>query len=245
MTRASDLDRSSSTSRESTLSTVDAETTKLERSDKRFLTKAAESSQKETAVSQLAAQRASDPDVRSFAQQLVSEHRRMSDQLGELAERKGVALEHAMVTAAASAMRAANPAGMPTSRDTSTNSGIAQENGAPRATGAAGTAGTGAATGMATNESTATSGMTSSTISADAATDRHFRRLADKTGEEFDKEYVDLVVDAHEESIKMFEKAAEDSEDSEVRAFAAQALPSLRAHLEHANSLLKTSIAAE
>jgi uncharacterized protein (DUF305 family) len=139
-----------------------------------------------------------------------------------------------------------------TSTDHSTNSGIATTHGAPRATGAAGTSNTGAETGVATNSSTATSGSEAmgnevdrgNHIPADASSDRHYRRLAEKTGAEFDREYVSLIVDHHKKDVKLFEKASNDAQDSEVRSFASEHLPALQAHLEQASSLMNTTSAA-
>ena len=80
---------------------------------------------------------------------------------------------------------------------------------------------------------------------AELASDRHYRSLTKKSGADFDKSYVDMMVDQHEDDVKLFEKAAKDAEDSEVRSFASRHLSSLQAHLDHANNLMKTTAAAE
>jgi putative membrane protein len=46
-------------------------------------------------------------------------------------------------------------------------------------------------------------------------------------------EYLDEMVDDHQEAVKLFEKAAKSS-DPDVAAFAQKTLPTLRQHLEHA-----------
>ena len=81
-------------------------------------------------------------------------------------------------------------------------------------------------------------------VPADVSSDRHYRSLAKKSGTEFDKSYVDMMVDQHEADVKLFERAAKEAQDPEVRAFASRHLPSLRGHLEQANSLTKTTSAA-
>lgn len=58
--------------------------------------------------------------------------------------------------------------------------------------------------------------------------------LAKKSGKEFDKEYMDKMVDDHKEDIEAFEKAAEKGNDSDVKSFASKTLPTLRHHLEMA-----------
>ena len=207
----------------------------LKRADRKFITKAAESSEKEGAIAQLAAERASSPDVRSFAQQLSSDHQKMHRELQQLAQRKGVTLDSVMVMSGAVS-------------ESSTNAGVASAHGAPRATGAAGTAGTGAATGIETNASTATSGnataataMRAAGVSADLASDRHYRKLAGRTGSEFDQEFIDMVVDHHDDDVRLFQKAAKDAQDSDVRSFASNHLASLQAHLDRANSLMRAA----
>jgi putative membrane protein len=61
--------------------------------------------------------------------------------------------------------------------------------------------------------------------------------LNEKTGAEFDKEYMSMMVNDHQEAVDLFEGAAEDSDDAEIRAFAAQKLPALKKHLEEAQAL--------
>lgn len=68
----------------------------------------------------------------------------------------------------------------------------------------------------------------------------HLKNIADLnsyTGADFDKEYMDLMVSDHENAVDLFEDAAENAEDSEIRAFAAKTLPSLQKHLEHAKTV--------
>ena len=52
------------------------------------------------------------------------------------------------------------------------------------------------------------------------------------TGKDFDREYVDIMVQDHEKDVAAFEKQAENSSDPDVRAFAAKTLPTLKKHLE-------------
>ncbi|AKJ28205.1 DUF4142 domain-containing protein [Caldimonas brevitalea] len=57
-------------------------------------------------------------------------------------------------------------------------------------------------------------------------------------GERFDKRYADeMGVDAHEDTIKLFNKAATEAKDPEVKAFAAKTLPALQHHLKQAQDL--------
>lgn len=65
--------------------------------------------------------------------------------------------------------------------------------------------------------------------------DNH-KDLNDKTGNDFDKAFSDMMVDHHEDAIDLYEKAAEDSEDAEIRAWANKQLPGLKTHLRHAKA---------
>jgi len=58
--------------------------------------------------------------------------------------------------------------------------------------------------------------------------------LRDKKGADFDRDYMDLMVSSHEETVRMFEDASENLEDTEVKSFATTTLPKLREHLEQA-----------
>jgi putative membrane protein len=65
----------------------------------------------------------------------------------------------------------------------------------------------------------------------------HINKMKEKRGEEFDKDYMDLMVEDHEEDIRKFERAAEKATDPDVKAFASKTVPVLRKHLEHAKSV--------
>jgi putative membrane protein len=48
---------------------------------------------------------------------------------------------------------------------------------------------------------------------------------------DFDKEYVEAMVDDHEDTVELFKNEAENSKDAELKAFAAKTLPTLQNHL--------------
>jgi putative membrane protein len=60
-----------------------------------------------------------------------------------------------------------------------------------------------------------------------------YNKLSNKTGNDFDKDYCDMMVDGHEKAIKKFEDASKDAKDPEIRNWAANMLPTLNNHLEH------------
>lgn len=61
--------------------------------------------------------------------------------------------------------------------------------------------------------------------------------LNSKSGADFDKEYMNMMVSDHRNDIDQFEDAAENSEDPEIRAFAEKNLPVLRRHLKEAEAI--------
>lgn len=70
-----------------------------------------------------------------------------------------------------------------------------------------------------------------------AATDNSrnsYEKLNTKTGNDFGKEYSDMMVKQHEDAIKLFEKAAADSKDAEIRNWASGKLSGMRGHLDQA-----------
>lgn len=133
--------------------------------DKRFVTKAADGGQAEVQIAQLAAQQATNPEVKSFAQKLVNDHTAVNQELMSLASSKGVALDK------------------------------------------------------------------------DDGQDRFYKRLSKKTGADFDREFVEHMIDDHEKDIKMFEKASNDAKDSDIRSFASKHVGHLREHLTQAQGL--------
>lgn len=66
---------------------------------------------------------------------------------------------------------------------------------------------------------------------------RHVAHLDQLSGAEFDRSYARMLVAAHREDVDEFEDHAKKAADASVRAFAAQQLPLLQAHLKHAQEL--------
>ena len=62
-------------------------------------------------------------------------------------------------------------------------------------------------------------------------------RLASLRGGEFDREYARVALDSHEKSVASFEQEAKQGKRPALKAFAAETLPTLRQHLDHARAL--------
>ena len=60
---------------------------------------------------------------------------------------------------------------------------------------------------------------------------KHLDDMKNMKGADFDKHYVSMMVNDHEEDVNKFEKRAENAKDAELKAFAAKTLPVLKKHL--------------
>lgn len=61
-----------------------------------------------------------------------------------------------------------------------------------------------------------------------------YEKLNKKSGKEFGETYSDMMVKGHQEAIALFEKAATECTDSDIKAWALATIPALKTHLEHA-----------
>ena len=67
-----------------------------------------------------------------------------------------------------------------------------------------------------------------------------YAKLEKLSGAAFDKAFVTAMVDDHVKDVKAFEKVANGSGDSDIKAFAAKTLPTLKDHLRQVQELAKT-----
>jgi putative membrane protein len=59
-----------------------------------------------------------------------------------------------------------------------------------------------------------------------------YKELNEKSGNDFDKAYSDLMVSKHKDAIATFEKASSDENDPDIKNWATTSLPDLRKHLD-------------
>jgi putative membrane protein len=93
--------------------------------------------------------------------------------------------------------------------------------------------------GKANNELKALAASKNITLPA-ALIDKHQKivnGLQDKTGTDFDEEYIDKMRADHKDDVDEFEEASKEATDPDIKAFAAKTLPTLRTHLQHAEQL--------
>lgn len=56
--------------------------------------------------------------------------------------------------------------------------------------------------------------------------------MAKKTGADFDKDFIDMMIDDHQHDIDLFKDEADHGNDAEIKTFAANTLPTLQKHLD-------------
>ena len=61
--------------------------------------------------------------------------------------------------------------------------------------------------------------------------------LAKLSGKDFDKAYVDAMVDGHKKTLDLMQMAAKDCKDSDLKAFAAKIVPTVQMHLDAINKI--------
>lgn len=61
-------------------------------------------------------------------------------------------------------------------------------------------------------------------------------RLSKLSGEEFDREYMQAMVEDHKETLGKFERQADKADDADVKKFASDQVPVLKKHLELAQT---------
>lgn len=187
----------------------------LSAGDRTFIMKVAKEGQQEVSTAQMAADKATDSQVKAFAQKLVSDHTQANQELMQLAQQKGVNVGMGMETHHRDS----------SSQQSSTNTSSSSQPGNTQ-----------------TSRTDQTSSSTSSSSHAGMAGDSKLMgRYAKMQGAEFDRAFVRDQVAHHEKDIKEFEKQSRTAQDSDLRAFIDKTLPTLRQHLETARSLQQTT----
>lgn len=78
-------------------------------------------------------------------------------------------------------------------------------------------------------------------ITLPTALDAEHKAVMDKlqglSGAEFDKAYMDAMVEDHEKTVDLFQAQADDGADADMKAFAAKTLPKVKQHLEMAEKI--------
>lgn len=140
--------------------------TVMSNEDKQFVIDAGMGGLAEVQMGNLALQKASNADVRAFAQRMVTDHSKANAELAQFATTKGLALASELADAHKSA----------------------------------------------------------------------FEHLNGLSGAEFDKAYMQHMVEDHEKDVAAFDKASTSATDTDLKAWAGKTLPTLKEHLEQAKT---------
>jgi putative membrane protein len=73
----------------------------------------------------------------------------------------------------------------------------------------------------------------------DAKHRTHIEKLSKLSGNDFEREYMQHQVMAHEKAVEMFRHQAKSGQDEQIKALATKALPILEGHLRQARDLAK------
>lgn len=63
------------------------------------------------------------------------------------------------------------------------------------------------------------------------------KQMQGMSGMEFDRHFIDHMVEGHEKAVALFEKESNSGQDAALKAFAARTLPTLRSHLQLAKDI--------
>jgi putative membrane protein len=144
-----------------------ANPSEIDGKDRKFLMDAAQDGLAEVELGNVAQQKASSPEVKSFAQKMVEQHSRANEELKTIASSHGVTL--------------------PTDLE--------------------------------------------------AKTKAHVDMLSKLEGEQFDKSYMQHMVQDHKKAVSLFQKTSKSARGDDVKQFAAKTLPTLQEHLQSAQSV--------
>jgi putative membrane protein len=184
--------------------------------DTEFAQKAAAAGRMEVEHGKIAVSKASNTQVKAYANTLVKDHTAANQQLMAIAKRKNIEI----------ANQQTHGSQMPGGSTATTTS--ATKSGANRTTSSATTGTTGASGGVPTTGEARDRQATGMT---------HTEPWMSATGAAFDRGFIEAQVKAHQDAIALFEQQAHGGGDNDLKAFAQKQLPGLRNHLKQAQDL--------
>jgi putative membrane protein len=192
----------------------------LSRTDEQFVRQAARSGNMEVHMGKMGTQKAQNSQVKQFAQKLVDDHGKANSELQQIASRKGITLPQ--------------PREGITGTDSSTSDGSSSDSSAVGAPGGD--------SGTSTSSDSQRPGRRGGTIisSDPSQSSSDMKKLHSLSGTDFDREYVSLAAKHHQKSVQNFEQASKTVEDQELKAWIEKTLPTLKEHLQTAQSLQTT-----
>jgi putative membrane protein len=238
---------------------ISTTSTTVENDDIRFIKKAAMLDMKVVKAGKMAQEKAASPQVRSFGELMVREHTNSSAELKTIAGRKNITLpmEYSPMSNAGSSSSTymgttgqSYYSGTISERSLRGTKGMrlskAQTTPSKRYYNGTPTYWTDKDVNTAVGTSITTqemgTGTTYDVTLIDMENDHKdkLNRLSQKSGAEFDHDYMDMVEDDHERAVDIYEDAAKSS-DIDVSNFATKMLPLLRQHREQAKTIKSTT----
>jgi len=207
----------------------------LDSSDRHFVMDAAEAGMSEVMMGQMAVQRASNDQVKQFAQRMIDDHTKANQELMQLASSKGVTLPQGGMTSSGQQMQDQSSV---TSQSTQTGGQSDRTLGQQ----------SGARTGQQTQSSDQTSGQMSRQSSQSSQTGMQTKgkdqammdRMSRLSGTDFDREYMRQQLKDHDKAVELFQKETDKGKDQELKAWASKTLPTLREHQQMARDIAST-----
>ena len=178
-----------------------------------FIRQVANTNYREIAIARLAEKRAQNQRVRDLARQILRDHEQATQRLTQLAKAQGLDMR---VEGSGSLKDPAPPSADATDVPPRV-AGPGAPIPAPQTPGYGGFGSIGAP-----------GDDMDGSISAE-----DYEQLADASGREFDRRFVELMEQSHERALRQFRDAAKELDDAKLRAFADQQVPVLEQHLEH------------
>jgi putative membrane protein len=200
--------RDSQTAKSGTVTSADTE----------FVQKAAAAGRMEVEHGKMAASKASNTQVKAYANTLVKDHTSANQQLMAIAKRKNIEIADQQTHGRGSQMAG----GSASTTTTATKSGANR---------------------TATSGTTGTTGASGGVPTTGEARDRQASGMAhtepwmSATGAAFDRGFIEAQVKAHQDAVALFEQQANGGSDNDLKAFAQKQLPGLRNHLKQAQDL--------
>jgi putative membrane protein len=181
-----------------------------------FMRMAAMSDRFEIESSRLAQERAQNAQVKQFAEHMVRDHTRTTQELQQLLQRiHSPAGGGAQTSGVTGGGAGGSPADVRTGAAAPPAAGSAAVGGGPGGTAADLQAG------------------------LDAEQTRMIGRLRDARGAEFDRLYAEMQVQSHQKAVDLFASYARQGDNDQLRSWASQTLPGLQQHLQQAQQLAR------
>lgn len=191
-----------------------------------FVQQVVDSNMKEIDIAKLAATRAQSADVKAFGAMLVTDHSKALEAIRGYAQRKNITVS------------AATKPETSTSTSTSPTHSTSTATTPPRAQNTPSSSQQTGDRADAQRRTETPKAGTAGQAAADTQHAAHFKELSAKSGAEFDRAFIALMVENHEKGVALFERQSQAKlGDAELQKFINDTLPTLRRHLAKANEL--------